>query len=131
MLLARHLLDDLVEHCRAGLPDEACGILAGPPGGAPTRHVPMANADPAPNRFAFDAAEQLAVWADLDERGEDPHVIYHSHPRGLPDPSPQDIAWAADPEPLYLIVSLRTGQPHVKAWRIVGGRATEEPIEIV
>lgn len=118
-------------HCRAGLPNEACGILAGPPGGRPRRHVPMVNADPAPDRFAMDPEQQIAVWTDMDQAGEDPLVVYHSHPRGAPVPSPQDIAWAADPEPVYLIVSLATEPPHARAWRIRDGQATEEPIRLV
>ncbi|WP_433242464.1 Mov34/MPN/PAD-1 family protein [Actinomadura nitritigenes] len=130
LLIPRGLLDAIVEHARAEHPYEACGIVAGPAGtGRPARHVPMANtAGDRRRRFRFDPDEQLAVWRDMDARGEDPVVVYHSHPTTAAVPSPSDIGGAWDPSVHYLIVSTRDPVPEVRAYRIKGLVAAEEPV---
>lgn len=116
----------VIDHAKAELPREACGILAGVD--QPTRHIPMVNVEPSHTRFAFDATEQLAVYRELDERGEEPLVIYHSHPNAAAYPSAVDILYA-DPTAHYLIVSLRT-QPELRSFRIVAGQVTEEQVVV-
>ncbi len=116
----------VIDHAQAELPREACGILAGVD--RPTRHIPMANVEPSCTRFAFDATEQLAVYQQMDDRGEEPLVIYHSHPRAAAYPSAVDILYA-DPTAHYLIVSLRA-EPELRAFRIVAGQVVEEQIMV-
>ena len=50
-------------------------------------------------------------------------------------PSPTDVGLAFYPESLYVLVSLSedqadptTGQPSVRAWRILEGEVTEVPL---
>lgn len=130
--LTRSTYDAVVAHARRDHPDEACGIVAGPAGSdRALRWVPMANAERSPTFFRFDPAEQLRVWRDLDDRDEVPVVIYHSHTATEAYPSRTDIAYAAEPDAHYLLVS--TADPDresVRSFRITAGQVTEEEVRI-
>ena len=87
------LVEAIVAHARRDHPDEACGVIAGPVGSdRPARLVPMANAERSPTFYRFDSLEQLAVWREMDERDEEPIVIYHSHTATEAYPSRTDVA---------------------------------------
>lgn len=130
--IPQHLVDAMVKHCRAGHPVEACGVLPGPRGGdVPDRIVPMVNAEASTTLYRFDPDEQLAVWREMDERGERPVVIYHSHTRSRAYPSETDAVFASVPEAHYVLVSTRREKDEVRSFRIVAGEVSEEPIEIV
>lgn len=133
LILNDTLREQMITHARACYPEEACGILAGPTGGDPIRFIPMSNAAPAETReyaYRFDAAQQLAAYREMDGCGEDPIALVHSHPFTEARPSAVDVALAADPDPLYLIVSLKDpANPVLRAWRIRGGRAAEESLD--
>lgn len=136
LALTQALRHEVLTHTFAAIPDEACGILAGPPGsGMPTRFIPMANAAHEPARpylYQFDPAQQLAVYRELDERGEDPLAIVHSHTSTEARPSAVDILHACDPKTLYLIISFKDPHaPVLRAWCIHAGTAHEEPVQIV
>jgi proteasome lid subunit RPN8/RPN11 len=76
--------------------------------------------------------EQLRVWREMDERDEDPVVIYHSHTATEACPSRTDTQLAAEPGAHYLLVSTREPEAtEVRSYRIVDGVVTEEPVEIV
>ena len=58
--------------------------------------------------------------------------IVHSHTHTPAVPSPTDVGLAFYPDALYLLVSLAddqadpaTGEPGVRAWRILGGEVFE------
>jgi proteasome lid subunit RPN8/RPN11 len=127
--LRRDLLDAMVARCRAEHPVEACGVLAGQDGQA-ERHIPMTNAAASRTRYAMDPDEQLAVWREMDARGEQPVVIYHSHTATEARPSTPDIAYAAEPDAHYVIVSTRGELPEVRSYRVAAGAATEELIKV-
>jgi proteasome lid subunit RPN8/RPN11 len=67
----------------------------------------------------------------MDDRDEEPVVVYHSHTATEAAPSRTDIALASEPGAHYLLVSTRTPEDEVRSWRIVDGEATEEPVEVV
>ena len=127
------LLDQILTHCHHEHPLEACGLLAGRHD-LPARHVPMRNtADQPATRFEFDLDQQLQVWQDMDEAGEDPIVIYHSHTASEPIPSGTDRAHFTDPDVHYVIVSTHDTPPpwpRLRSWRYVDGAMVEEPIVI-
>ncbi|MBO0829091.1 MAG: M67 family metallopeptidase [Streptosporangiales bacterium] len=129
----RSLYDAIVIHARKDHPDEACGILAGPAGSdRPERHVPMVNAERSPTFFRFDPQEQLAVWRELDDRDEEPVVIYHSHTSTEAYPSRTDISLAAEPDAHYVLVSTREPDTaEFRSYRIVDGEVTEEEVRVV
>jgi proteasome lid subunit RPN8/RPN11 len=123
--------DKIVAHARRDHPDEACGIVAGG-GGQPERVIEMDNAERSPTFYRFDAIEQLHVWREMDERDEEPVVIYHSHTATEAYPSRTDIALATEPAAHYVLVSTRdAGEAELRSYRIVDGAVTEEPVEIL
>jgi [CysO sulfur-carrier protein]-S-L-cysteine hydrolase len=124
------LVDAIVAHARRDHPDEACGVIAGPIGSdRPVRMVPMANAERSPTFYRFDSLEQLAVWREMDERAEEPVVIYHSHTATEAYPSRTDIAYAGEPNSHYVVVSTRDPEDvEIRSFRIVDGEVTEEAV---
>ncbi|WP_017538301.1 MULTISPECIES: Mov34/MPN/PAD-1 family protein [Nocardiopsis] len=129
----REIRDRIVAHARRDHPDEACGIVAGPLGSdRPERMVEMANAERSPTFYRFDSKEQLKVWREMDDRDEEPVVIYHSHTATEAYPSRTDVSYASEPGAHYVLVSTR--DPHTaefRSFRITGGEVAEEPVEIV
>ncbi len=134
--LSAELLDAVIAHARADHPDEACGVIAGPEGSdTPTRFIPMINAARSPTFYEFDSRDLLALYRDMDDRGEEPVVIYHSHTATEAYPSRTDISYASEPLAHYLLVSTREcgtgeGPVEVRSFRIVDGVVTEEPVEV-
>jgi proteasome lid subunit RPN8/RPN11 len=99
-------------------PREACGLLAGKHGGI-SRVIRCANVHPTPTtRYAIDPREQLQVFRSIDAAGEELVGIYHSHPVSQPYPSPIDRAEAHYTDAVYVLVSLRAGEPEMRAFRI-------------
>jgi len=133
LTISRELYDKIVAHARADHPDEACGVLAGPAGSdRPERFIAMLNAERSPTFYRFDSAEQFRVWREMDERDEEPVVIYHSHTATEAYPSRTDIALAAEPGAHYVLVSTRDAeQAEFRSYRIVDGAVTEEPVAVV
>jgi proteasome lid subunit RPN8/RPN11 len=107
-----------VGHVRDEAPREACGLLAGRDGGI-SRVIRCVNVHPTPTtRYVIDPREQLKAFRAIDAAGEELVGIYHSHPVSQPYPSPTDRAEAHYPDVLYVLVSLRTGEPEMRAFRI-------------
>ena len=96
--IRRELHDKIVAHARADHPDEACGVVAGPAGrDDPERFIPMVNAERSPTFYRFDSMEQFQVWREMDDRDEEPVVIYHSHTATEAYPSRTDVSYASEP----------------------------------
>jgi proteasome lid subunit RPN8/RPN11 len=129
----RACYEAIVAHARRDHPDEACGVVAGPAGSdRPERFIPMENAERSPTFYRFDSTEQLKVWREMDDRDEEPVVIYHSHTATEAFPSRTDISLAAEPGAHYVLASTREpDRTEFRSFRIVDGVATEEPVEIV
>jgi [CysO sulfur-carrier protein]-S-L-cysteine hydrolase len=131
--ISRCLHDKIVAHARADHPDEACGVLAGPAGAdRPERFIPMTNAARSPTFYEFDSTEQFRVWQEMDERDEEPVVIYHSHTATEAYPSRTDIALAMEPGAHYVLVSTRDeDKTEFRSYRVLDGQVTEEPVTVV
>jgi proteasome lid subunit RPN8/RPN11 len=129
----RLIMDAIVAHARRDHPDEACGVVAGPAGSdTPTRHIPMDNAARSMTFYEFDSMEHFRVWREMDDRDEEPVLIYHSHTATEAYPSRTDIALAGEPNAHYLLVSTRDAQTEeIRSFRIVDGVVTEEPVHVV
>lgn len=127
------ILDAIVAHARRDHPDEACGLVAGVVGSdTPTRHIAMTNAARSMTFYEFDSAEYLRVWREMDDRDEEPVVIYHSHTATEAYPSRTDVSYAGWPQAHYLLVSTRDPEiAEVRSFRIVDGVVTEEPVKVV
>jgi [CysO sulfur-carrier protein]-S-L-cysteine hydrolase len=133
LTIGRDVLDAIIQHARRDHPDEACGIVAGPAGtDRPERFVPMLNAARSPTFYEFDSADLLRLYRDLDVRGEDPVVVYHSHTATEAYPSRTDVSYASEPGAHYLLVSTREpDQAEVRSFRIVDGIVSEEEVRVV
>ena len=125
--------DAIVAHARKDHPDEACGVVAGPVGSdRPARFVPMLNAAMSPTFYEFSSADLLALYREMDDRDEEPVVIYHSHTATEAYPSRTDVSYASEPGAHYVLVSTR--DPDVeefRSFRIVDGVVTEEEVKVV
>jgi proteasome lid subunit RPN8/RPN11 len=133
LTITADLYDKIVAHARADHPDEACGVIAGPAGTSrPARFIPMLNAERSPTFYRFDSAEQFQVWREMDERDEEPVVIYHSHTATEAYPSRTDISYASEPGAHYVLVSTREpGGAEFRSFRILDGVVTEEEVRVV
>jgi proteasome lid subunit RPN8/RPN11 len=132
LTISQALHDEIVAHARRDHPDEACGVLAGPAGkDSPQRFIPMLNAARSPTFYEFDSMEQLRVWREMDDRDEEPVVIYHSHTATEAYPSRTDITLASEPDAHYVLVSTREpDETEFRSFRIVDGKVSEEPVVI-
>jgi proteasome lid subunit RPN8/RPN11 len=130
--ISRELHDEVVAHARRDHPDEACGVIAGPAGSdRPERFIPMLNAARSPTFYEFDSMEQLRVWREMDDRDEEPIVIYHSHTATEARPSRTDINLASEPGAHYVLVSTRDeNATEFRSFRIVDGQVEEEEVQI-
>jgi [CysO sulfur-carrier protein]-S-L-cysteine hydrolase len=133
LVIRADLVDAMVAHARTDHPDEACGIIAGPEGSdRPERFVAMVNAERSPTFYRFDSGEQLRLWREMDDRDEEPVVVYHSHTGTEAYPSRTDISYASEPNAHYVLVSTRDPEQHeLRSYRIRDGVVTEEPVQIV
>ena len=131
--LRQNHFDAIVAHARRDHPDEACGVIAGPAGSdRPERIVEMLNAERSPTFYRFDSMEQLRVWREMDDRDEEPVVIYHSHTATEAYPSRTDISLASEPGAHYVLVSTRElDTVEFRSFRIVDGEVTEEEVKLV
>lgn len=127
--LPRAIADEIAEHARTGLPDEACGIVSGADATA-TRFHPAVNADASPFRYSIDSQDLLRIVTDIDDAEEDLLAIYHSHTRSPAFPSRTDVELAFWPDAAYLIVSLASDPPDLKAYSIRDGRISRRELQI-
>jgi proteasome lid subunit RPN8/RPN11 len=123
------IIKALIEQAQNELPNEACGLLAGKEGTVEKRYV-MTNVDHSPEHFSFSPAEQFQVVRSTRKEGLEVIANYHSHPETPARPSEEDIRLAYDPDILYLIVSLASEQPTVKAFQIQNGQSQEVVVNI-
>ncbi|MBT2480960.1 Mov34/MPN/PAD-1 family protein [Streptomyces sp. ISL-94] len=136
LTLTQALYDRIVEHARQDHPDEACGVVAGPAGtDRPERFIPMLNAARSPTFYEFDSKDLLKLYRELDDRDEDPVIVYHSHTATEAYPSRTDVTYANEPGAHYVLVSTADkdglGEFQFRSYRIVDGVITEEEVQVV
>lgn len=135
-VLPAEIRAEITEHARRDYPNEACGLIVGSgaaaAGGQALRFVATRNAANSPYRYEIDSIELLAVTLEADRNDEEIWGIVHSHTHTPARPSPTDIGLAFYPDALYLLISLAeaeadpaTGEPGIRAWRIVDGEVFE------
>jgi proteasome lid subunit RPN8/RPN11 len=127
--IGRDLLDRIVEQARAEAPNECCGIIAAQDGRAVAVH-PARNAAASPLRYEMDGMEQYRIQSAIEDAGHELGAIYHSHTRTEPKPSQTDINLAFYPEALYVIVGVAGEEPEIRAFQIVDGKVSEQPLDI-
>jgi len=126
----------IVAHCLDGLPDEACGMLAGPmtadgePTGVVSTVYPCRNADASGRTYTVEPRDLLRAMRDAEARGDDLMGVWHSHTHTDAYPSHTDVRQAVDPAWIYLLVSLRHGELAMRAYRIRDGAITEVGVSV-
>ena len=134
--IKQKFIDEMVAHSKADLPNECCGILAGPDGQV-MKTYPMSNVEASPFRFSMDPVELVQVDSEAGENDWDLLAIYHSHTGSEAYPSDTDVRIAAGtaglwPDVRYVLVSLMDmNNPVVRIFEISDGRVIEEPLEVV
>ena len=128
--IKRAVLDAIIAHARAAQPAECCGMLIGT-GAAIDEAVPAKNAAARSTRFLIDPKDHIDARRDARRRGLEVLGFYHSHPQSPPWPSATDVAEAAYPEVVHLIVSLEGDTTDARLYRIERGAATELPLMAV
>ena len=147
LTIDQEIYDAIVAHARRDHPDEACGVVAGPEGSdRPERFIPMVNAAGSPTFYEFDSTDLLRLYREMDDRDEEPVVVYHSHTATEAYPSRTDIGLASEPNAHYVLVSTRDcfdesgpngvggnsdGPVEFRSYRIVDGEVTEEEVNVV
>jgi proteasome lid subunit RPN8/RPN11 len=121
----------LIAHAREAAPDECCGVLLGR-GGEIVEAVRARNAaESAATRFLVDPKDHIEARRDGRTRGLDVVGFYHSHPRSGAAPSDTDLAEAAYPGNLYVIVGLGADPPEVRVFGFDNGNFRERPLVTV
>lgn len=127
--IEQQYLDKMIAHAREEAPNECCGVVLGSEGRV-QRFVRCTNAEHSPFRYSVAPRELLDIDRQARENGWDVFIIYHSHTHTAAYPSPTDVRLAGYPEAVYVLVSLEDEQrPDVRAYHILDGEITEEPIE--
>lgn len=132
----------MIEHARAGKPEEVCGLVARDQNGAIVATLPVVNA--ATNKivtYYMEPTSQYRAFREIEERGWELYGIYHSHPASVPYPSATDQRRAFDPsdgaplypDAVYFIVGLANpADPIIRAYLLPDPDTIEElPLEMV
>ena len=128
--IPKDIRDQMIDHAMSELPDEACGLLAGPSGSV-ERFFPMTNADHSPMTYRLDPGEQIRVFNEIDDKGWQLAGIFHSHTHTEAYPSPTDRAQAFYPEAYYVLVSLwDRDDPVIRGFTIRDGEVEEQEVRI-
>jgi proteasome lid subunit RPN8/RPN11 len=130
LTVAPGVIDAMVAHARFTLPEEACGLLAGPAPGEVAMAYCLTNRDRSAYRFTLDPTEHFRAMQHAARRGWSVLGVFHSHPASPASPSATDVACALDPEWVYVVVGLADPErPEVRAFDIRAGAVTERRID--
>lgn len=101
--------EEIVAYAKAGLPNEACGLLGGTVDGKDRRIEKvyyLTNIDASREHFSMDPKEQFEAVKDMRANGLSLIGNFHSHPESPSRPSEEDKRLAYDSSVRYLILSL-------------------------
>jgi len=131
----------IVGHCYdaerdpgTGLLYEACGLFAGPvasdeePTGVVSFVYPCANAELSARTYTVDSRDLIRAMRDAEARDERLIGVFHSHTHTDAYPSETDVRQAMEPGWIYVIVSLKEGDPTLRGFRIRDEQIAEVPV---
>jgi proteasome lid subunit RPN8/RPN11 len=129
LVVPRAIYDQMIAQARSELPNECCGLLGGAihhspptphasllPVGRVERHFPLVNSAASPTEYLSDPRSMFEAVRDMRRLGIDILAVYHSHPISAPVPSRTDLERSYSPEVVNLIISLKDGEPLIRAW---------------
>jgi len=117
--LADALATEIIDHARAGKPEEICGIIRGR--GLEAYEVIRGKniADERIENYTVDPQTLLRQF-EFEENDEEMMGIYHSHPVSVAYPSATDAWNAYYPDSIYFICSLEFDEaPVIRAFRMI------------
>ncbi len=126
----------VIAHCHARVPEEACGLFAGPVDGSgePTGVVDTVyattNTEASARTYTVDSRDLIKAMRDAESRGLGLIGVYHSHTHTDAYPSATDVRQASYPEWIYALVSLKDPEPVVRAYRIRDGEIAEVQVVV-
>ena len=134
LVLSSDLARALLEHARAELPNEACGLLGGD---RSTRRAvsfhPARNRHASPLRYDIHPEDLVRIMFSLESVGQDLLAVFHSHTRSPAVPSTTDIRETRY-EAVHLIAALADpgAEPAeaLRGWLVADGLASEVPLRI-
>jgi [CysO sulfur-carrier protein]-S-L-cysteine hydrolase len=138
--LTRAQYDAVIAHCYDGYPEEACGLLAGTLvgdeiTGEVTAVYPCENAAHSARIYRIGGRDLMRSTLDANRRDEEIVAVWHSHTHTDAYPSPTDVEQAMEAQKLerpwlYPIVSLKYGEPVLRAYWIRDSVIAEVPVEV-
>lgn len=129
-VITEHQYNIIMKQAQACYPQESGGFLGG-------RENTILGVLPVPNKHLYDRTETFGMTQDdldlayrfLVKHNLEYMGIYHSHPKGIPIPSEQDLSHK---QKYLFIVGLRDRyNPELYAWRIEGKNVYQEDIKII
>jgi proteasome lid subunit RPN8/RPN11 len=120
LLIPQSLLEAVIAHARAEVPNECCGLLAGvivDGVGRVSQHFPLRNDLASPTEYATNARDMLDALRATRAAGTEFLAVYHSHPSSAPVPSRKDLernTWGETV--VHVIVSFAGDEPEVRVW---------------
>lgn len=127
----RAIWEEMVGHCRAEVPIEACGILAGRCAPRVDSIYALRNELASATLYNADPKDLIRVVRLLRERGERMLAIYHSHPRSAPIPSRTDLDLNHYGRLPRVIVAPGGAEARVRIWRLERDTYEELSCQIV
>ncbi len=120
----------IMKQAQACYPQESGGFLGG-------RENTILGVLPVPNKYLYNRTEVFGITSDDIDRAYKFLVkhnleylgVYHSHPKGIPYPSDQDLAHHQ--KYLFIIGLQDRYNPELYAWRVEGKRVYPEDIKII
>ena len=124
MTIASSVVDEVTAHATECQPRECCGVLLGAAGRI-TKAIRARNIAESSTRFLLDPKAHIEARRRAREEGLEVVGFYHSHPHSRAYPSETDLAEAAYPECVHLIVGFVEGTPEVRLFTYADGQAIE------
>jgi [CysO sulfur-carrier protein]-S-L-cysteine hydrolase len=118
------VFNDVMAHAQECRPRECCGVLIGKDGEI-THAIRAVNLAEGTTRFLLDPKAHIEARRTARAQGLDVVGFYHSHPHSQAYPSPADLAEAAYPECVHLIVGFVEGKPEARLFNYAAGAASE------
>jgi proteasome lid subunit RPN8/RPN11 len=139
--VSAEIVQAMIDHARAEVPNEACGVIIGDryaaDAGRALRFERARNKAASPYLYEIDPDDLLRLTIATDDADQVFWGIVHSHTHTPARPSPTDVRQALYPDSLYILVSLApdeaeapSGTPSVRGWRIVDGEVYEVELQV-